>query len=205
MTSRSLVHGSPARLRNCLLVTNSVTHTPNQIRNHVWGGTIGHPIRKNKLFAFTAYESWRISEPRVTQRTMPTDLERTGDFSQSLNAFGDLRTIYDPWTTVFDPATQKVTRTPFPGNKIPANRMDPTALRILKDVWKPNNPGVGPNRQNNFQTSYGWPMRYWNFSERVDWNASDKLKVEFDKLLRDLKEPAKRPKGPTKRTPRAKG
>lgn len=169
-------------------VTNSVTHTPNQIRNHIWGGTVGHPIRKNKLFAFTSYEAWRISEPRVNQRTLPTDLERAGDFSQSRNAFGELRTIYDPWTTVFDPATGRVTRTAFPGNRIPANRMDPTALRILKDVWKPNRPGEGFTGINNYQTSYGWPMRYWNFSERVDWNASDKLKVfgRFSRVRTDL-------------------
>src|SRR5437867_2980099 len=158
-------------------VTNPVTRTPNQIRNHIWGGTVGHPILKNKLFGFTSYESWRTKEPRFTQRTLPTDLERTGDFSQSLNTAGDLRTIYDPWSTVFDPVTGSVTRTAFPDNRIPASRMDPTALRIMKDVWKPNSVGVGPTRTNNFQTTYSWPMKYWNFSERIDWNASEKLKV----------------------------
>jgi hypothetical protein len=169
-------------------VTNPVTRTPNQIRNHIWGGTVGHPLIKNKLFGFTSYESWRTMEPRFTQRTMPTDLERTGDFSQSLNSFGDLRTIYDPWTTVFDPVTGRVTRTAFPGNRIPASRLDPTALRIMQDIWKPNNPGVGPTRTNNYQTSYSWPMKYWNFSQRIDWNASDRLKVfgRFSRVRTDL-------------------
>jgi hypothetical protein len=62
---------------------NSVVNTSNQVHNHIWGGTVGHPIRKNKLFAFTAYEAWRQTEPRTVQGTLPTDLEREGDFSQS--------------------------------------------------------------------------------------------------------------------------
>ena len=66
--------------------------------------------------------------------------------------------------------------------------MDPTSLRILKDIWKPNNAGVGPTRTNNFQTTYSWPMKYWNFSERIDWNASEKLKVfgRFSRVRTDL-------------------
>ena len=169
-------------------VTNPVTRTPNQIRNHIWGGTVGHPILKNKLFGFTTYETWRTKEPRFTQRTLPTDLERNGDFSQSLNANGGLQTIYDPWSTVFDASTGTVTRTPFPGNLIPASRMDPTAVRIMNDVWKPNGPGVGLTGANNFQTTYSWPMDYWNFSERIDWNATEKLKVfgRFSRVRTDL-------------------
>ena len=102
--------------------TDSVLHTPNLVRNSIWGGTLGNPIKKNKLFTFTAYEGWRSQEPNGTIRTMPTDLERQGDFSKSLNISGGLRTIYDPWTTRVDEATGAVTRAPFPGNEIPANR-----------------------------------------------------------------------------------
>ena len=79
---------------------------------------------KNKLFTFTAWEQWRTKDPRLNIRTMPTDREREGDFSQSFNADGGLRTIYDPWTTTLD-AAGNVTRTAFPGNVIPRNRMDP--------------------------------------------------------------------------------
>src|SRR5262249_846040 len=56
-------------------VTNPITHTPNLIRNHIWGGTVGHPIKKNKLFLFSAYEGWRTKEPRTALYTLPTDLE----------------------------------------------------------------------------------------------------------------------------------
>lgn len=169
-------------------VTNPITRTPNFIRNHIWGGTLGNPIIKNRLFMFTSYEAWRTNQPNTTQRRLPTDLEREGDFSRSLNIFGAPRTIYDPLTTTFDPASGRVTRQPFPNNRIPRQRMDSTALRVLQDVWKPNNPGVDITGANNYQIGYGWPMRYWNFSERVDWRASDKLKVfgRFSRVRTDL-------------------
>src|SRR5688572_8458832 len=86
-------------------VVNPITRTKNFIRNHIWGGTVGAPIKKNKIFNFFTYEAWRTKEPRDTFRTMPTDLERIGDFSRSLNRAGGLRTIYDPTTTVLDVAT----------------------------------------------------------------------------------------------------
>ena len=91
-------------------VVNPITRTPNFIRNHIWGGTVGAPIKKNKLFNFFTYEGWRTKEPRDAIRTMPTDLERTGNFSQSLIRTGGLRTIYDPTTTVLDVATNTASR-----------------------------------------------------------------------------------------------
>lgn len=158
-------------------VTNPITRTPNFIRNHIWGGTVGAPIKKNKLFTFVAYEGWRTKEPRDTLRTVPTDLERNGDFSRSLNRSGGLRTIFDPTTTVLNVATNTATRQPFAGNVIPASRMDPTARRIMQDFWGPNNPGDDLSGSNNFKASYAWPMKNYNFSNRTDWNISDRLKV----------------------------
>ena len=55
--------------------------------------------------------------------------------------------------------------------------MDPTALRFLQDVWKPNGQGDDITGVNNFKTGYSWPQKYFNFTNRTDWNASDKLKV----------------------------
>ena len=78
---------------------NRVYRTINLGRTHMYGGTVSHPILKNKLFNFVAYEGWEKTDPSTLLQTLPTDLERTGDFSQSLNAAGGLRTIYDPWTT----------------------------------------------------------------------------------------------------------
>ncbi|MBI1791529.1 MAG: carboxypeptidase regulatory-like domain-containing protein [Acidobacteria bacterium] len=158
-------------------VVNPITRTPNFIRNHIWGGTAGGPIKKNKLFTFVTYEGWRTKEPRDALRTMPTDLERTGNFSQSLTRTGGLRTIFDPSTTVLNIATNTATRQPFAGNIIPASRIDSTAKRIMQDLWGPNNRGDDLSGSNNFKASYPWPMKDANFSNRTDWNFSDKVKV----------------------------
>ncbi len=113
-------------------VSNSVTHTPNRVRNHIWGGTAGGPIRKDKLFTFFSYEQWRINDPRTTLATLPTPLERTGDFSKSLNTSGGLRAIYDPWSTVLNAATGTATRTPFPSNVIPAKHAGSCRAPLLE-------------------------------------------------------------------------
>ncbi|HSB18067.1 MAG TPA: TonB-dependent receptor, partial [Bryobacteraceae bacterium] len=159
--------------------TNSVTNTRNLVRNHIWGVTAGNPIIKNKLFTFTAYEGWRSQEPNTRISTQPTDLERQGDFSQSKSIYGGVMTIYDPWTTTIDTATGKVSRTAFPDNRIPADRIDPTAKRIMQDIWAPNGPGDDVTGVNNYKIGYSWPQKYFNFSERVDWNIQDNWKVFF--------------------------
>ncbi len=156
---------------------NSVTHDPSTARNHIWGGTLGNPIIKKKLFAFTSWEQWRNAEPITNLFTLPTDLERTGDFSQSRNVIGGLQTIFDPWTTKTDPATGAVTRTPYPGNKMPTSSLDPTAVRFMKDIWQPNGPGDGLMGLQNFKKTFPMRIKYWNFSERVDWNPSEKWRL----------------------------
>lgn len=155
----------------------SITHTPSTSRNHIWGGTLGNPIVKNKLFTFTSWEQWITREPLTTAMTLPTDLERTGDFSQTLNAIGGLQVIYDPWSTTLDPATGAVQRTPYPGNKIPAQNLDPTAVRFMKDVWQPNGAGESLMGLENFRKTFPMTIRYLNFSERADWNPSDRWRV----------------------------
>jgi hypothetical protein len=162
---------------NAVVNPTAIPRTPNFVRNHIWGGTIGGPIKKNKLFTFFTYEGWRTKEPRDAVRTMPTDLEKTGDFSQSLTRAGVLRTIYDPTTTVLNVATNTASRQPFAGNIIPQQRIDPTARRIMSDFWSPNNPGDDPSGSNNFRKSYSWPMKNANFSDKTDWNINEKWKV----------------------------
>ena len=75
---------------------------------------------RNKTFFSTTLES--DSDPReLTRRArVPTELERRGDFSQTLNRRGGAFTLYDPATTVVTGG--RATRQPFPGNRIPADR-----------------------------------------------------------------------------------
>ena len=156
-------------------MADRVTQRSNLIRQHVWGGTIGNPIKRNKLFNFFSYEGWRTIEPRSALNTLPTDAERNGDFSQSLNINSAQRTIYDPFTTQTMGST--ITRQPFAGNVIPGSRIDPVSRRIIGDLWKPNGPGTGPTQLNNYVAGFANRFRYWNLSERLDWNLSDKWKI----------------------------
>ena len=156
-------------------LADRITQRANLTRQNIWGGTVGGPIKKNKLFTFFSYEAWRTIEPRSAFNTLPTDAERTGDFSRSLNTAGGLRTIFDPYTTVVNP-DGTATRTPFAGNVIPNNRIDSTSRRIMNDLWKPNGPGSGPTQVNNFIAGFANRFRYWNMSDRIDYNATDKLK-----------------------------
>lgn len=161
-------------------VVEPISRTPSVVRNHVWGGTLGNPIKRNKLFHFFVYEQWRQTQPQTHVSTVPTDLERQGDFSQTRTPTGALRMIYDPFSTQFSPGPPAtVTRTPFPGNRIPAAMINPTGRIAVNDLWKPNNPGDDLSGINNFKTSYSWWHKYWNISDRVDYNASDKLRMYF--------------------------
>lgn len=175
-------HGSAYYFgRNPVLnaMSNRVSRTPSVVRNHTWGGTLGNPIKKNKVFSYFVYEGWRTTQPRELQNTLPTDLERNGDFSRSLRRDGSLRPIYDPLTTQFNPTTGVVTRTPFAGNIIPQSRINPTGRKIVNDLWKPLSAGDDLTGINNYSLTYSWWIKYWNISERLDWNVSEKIRTYF--------------------------
>lgn len=137
----------------------------------IYGGTLGGPIIRNKLFTFTSYEHWKDVSPLPFVLTLPTALERMGDFSQSRLSNGVIRTIYDPLTSTGSSGA----RTAFAGNIIPAARFDPTAVKLLAELPLPNLSGS----QDNYQGFRVNNTTYWNFSERVDWNYSEKLKTFF--------------------------
>ncbi len=149
----------------------------NSQRQHMFGGTFGNPIIKNKLFNFVSVEYWKVGYPNSYVNTVPTALEQQGDFSQSYNIDGTVRTIYDPWTTKLDPATGAVTVQPFPGNKIPANRFDPLTASLMKQFWAPNNPGDNITGVNNYKKGFIERYNYYNWSERADYSINDNLKA----------------------------
>jgi carboxypeptidase family protein/TonB-dependent receptor-like protein len=157
-------------------VTNRVTRQHSDNTYSQTGGTIGMPLRRNKVFLFTSVESSRVTEVLPRSLTMPTALERQGDFSQSFNRDGTLRVIYDPWTSRFGPNGQ-IIRDPFPGNKIPANRFDPLGSKLMSSLWAPNGPGDDRTGLNNFKYNQEFDFEYLNFSSRLDWNLNDKWKT----------------------------
>jgi trimeric autotransporter adhesin len=100
--------------------------------NNLWAGTAGGPILRGRTYFFGSTESYRTREIRESVLTLPTELERTGDFSRSLDAQGRLIVIYDPLTTRDNPAAPgQLIRDPFPGNAIPQDRIDPVARALM--------------------------------------------------------------------------
>jgi len=156
-------------------VADQITRRANLTRNHIYGGTLGAPVIRNKVFNFVSYEAWKSQDPRSVAFTLPTDAERTGDFSRSLNARGGLRAIYNPFTSVLN-ADGTGSRQPYAGNIIPVSQQDPVGRRVMNDIWKPNLAGTGSDLVNNYRTGFAERVKYWNFSNRSDWNISDKLK-----------------------------
>jgi hypothetical protein len=149
----------------------------NAQRQNMFGGTFSNPILKNKLFNFYSMEYWKVGNPANYTVTVPTAAERQGDFSHTLAEDGSLRKIYDPLTSVVNPATGVITRTAFPGNIIPSNRIDPFSAKLLSAFFDPNNPGVGYNHANNFLKGFTDSYNYYNLSDRVDYHISDKWRV----------------------------
>ncbi|MBI2689790.1 MAG: TonB-dependent receptor [Acidobacteria bacterium] len=106
-----------------------------------YGGSIGGPIRipklydgRNKTFFWVTGEAYRQTESAGTRLSVPTALERAGDFSQSASRTGTgLQLMYDPLTTKADGA-----RTPFAGNVIPADRLSTQGRRIASYYPLPN-------------------------------------------------------------------
>ena len=83
------------------------------------GGVLGGPVIRNKTFFFAMYEFTEAKSPLTSTRTVPTLLQRQGDFSQTRNAAGQVMTIYNPFDT-FVNAQGNIERRPFAGNVIPA-------------------------------------------------------------------------------------
>lgn len=110
-----------------------------ELRYNVFGGTLGGPIRKDKTFFFFDYEGQRLRTGATSTLTVPTALQRTGNFSQTFNASGRLIPIYDPTSTqVVNGVT---VRTQYANNIIPASALDPVGVNLLSYYPLPNQPG----------------------------------------------------------------
>lgn len=148
-----------------------------EFKQHQFGGSISGPIwRRKKLFFYGDYEGLRQRYPGDTGLiSVPTDLERRGDFSQTFNDDGSLAVIYNPFTTRADPENPgQFLRDPFPGNIIPQELIDPVGAKVVNLFPAANRPGLEfTNAQNFF---FGAPGKVANdkFDARVDWVRSTK-------------------------------
>lgn len=160
-----------------------------------FGFTAGGPIPGGKTFWFADYEGSLIKQARTWVRTVPTALQRASgftDFSDLVSlqsgSLSDLLGRSFPRGTVFDPATTRQVRAgqvdpvtgvvarstgfvrdPFPGNQIPAGRLNADAVRLMQLYPEPNQAGLNNNyvvnRDNSDDTH--------SFDVRIDHNFSN--------------------------------
>jgi hypothetical protein len=174
-----------------------------------FGGMIGGPVDipklyhgRNKTFFFGSYEELLDSFPGLTlggsgfTTTVPTALEKAGDFSQTLNTNGTLNTVYDPSTTVSEPAnstfscpdgkTYPTTKAGYyrcPAyyngryNVLNPASFNPVAQALLALYPSPNQAGVAGSDENNYFSSATTADKDYSYDIRIDHRFSDKQSI----------------------------
>ena len=140
------------------------------LRYNLFGGTLGGPIVRNRTHFFAGFEGTRRSDGSTQVLTTPTAKQRAGDFSETLNQQGRLIPIHDP---------ASAGRTPFPGNVIPASRLDPVARNLLPYFPLPNRPAVNLAGAQNFSGNRAQVFKRENVTSRIDHAFHDKNRFYF--------------------------
>ena len=155
---------------------------PRNILNR-FGATFSGPVVLPKLYSgrnrtFWVYGFEGLTRPGIERGnaffTVPTLKQRQGDFSELL-ALGPAYQIYDPATIAPAPGG-RFSRQPFPGNIIPRDRLDPTALALLQYWPEPNVQGASDGRNNYQRLPRSW-NEFRSHTSKVDHNISDKHRM----------------------------
>ena len=132
--------------------TNKSHGKKSVVRYDQWGLSGGGPIIKNESFVFATYERILSHSGSTSYFTVPTALERQGNFTQTYNAAGAIPTVYNPFSTYPDPVVaNQFDRLPFsPNNIIPTNLLDPVAAKIQTYYPAPNLAGTPIGTTGNY-------------------------------------------------------
>jgi hypothetical protein len=159
-------------LRNDIFDATNYFATPSTkppLRQNQFGGSVGGPIIKNRLFFFFNYEGFRQSVSAPYSYLVPTPAMKNGDFSGSW--------LGSPLPTLYDPLSLDANgnRLPFPCNKIPASRISPIATALFPYMPDPNSTSPAGNYQENLAT----PAVRNQYNSRLDYtiNSKDSIMV----------------------------
>jgi hypothetical protein len=158
------------------------TGKPAFVQNQ-FGASIGGPIKKDKIFFF-GYEGFRQRQGNTFLLTVPQPELLRGEFSDYRSSSGALVPVYDPLTNCGyfgNPAcpSSGPQRTPFPGNNIPANRINPVSANYVKfPYWAlPTGPGQQYTHNFNFSRNVSTGGGNDQYNSRGDWNVSEKQRL----------------------------
>jgi len=158
---------------------NRVGSKKSEFKQNTYGASFGGPFRFPKLYNgldkthyFFNFEGTQIRGNALARAIVPSELERGGDFSRTFDRSNRLFTIYDPATTVGQ------SRTPFPGNVIPANRFDPVSVNALKFYPLPNRVPASGSLQ-NFENPQISGRKWASLASRVDHQINTNHSVFF--------------------------
>lgn len=160
---------------------------PLPFKRNTFGGTLGGPVIKNKLFLFGDYSGFRESQPLNPQiLTVPTALMRQGNFSELLGTGatqapsicgvpGATSTVVNGG--IYDPTTCQQ----FAGNIIPTSRLNQSGVNYLNAYPLPNIPGILNGTQSNYRTIRQNVTHYNTADGRLDYNigTNDRLFARF--------------------------
>jgi hypothetical protein len=152
-----------------------------------YGFTIGGPASIPKLykgqdrtFFFFAWEKYHEDQeyPGEKVASVPSAMQRQGDFNDTVDNSGRVYTVYDPTTGRAD-STGRWIRSPFPGNRIPADRINPASAKILALFPAPNTVSSGsvPWQNNYYAADNIADFNFTNVMARLDHTFSEKEKV----------------------------
>ena len=135
---------------------------------NIFGGTVGGPVIKDKLFYFFSQET-TLERAGISPSpySVPTADIRAGRFT------GLPVTIYDPLTGNPDGSG----RTPFAGNIIPADRINAASKRVQEKAPLPNQPGASQGTLNNYFNSATEKLTRKNYDLKINWNPRAALAV----------------------------
>ncbi|MFB3826182.1 MAG: TonB-dependent receptor domain-containing protein [Bryobacteraceae bacterium] len=156
-----------------------------KLRRNQFGGTLSGPVfvprvynGRNRTFFLMSWESYRQSLGVTKLGRVPTELERAGDFSQTLDAQGKPALIADPFSG--GTCSAKDSKGCFPGNRIPASRLNPVAQKLMTFYPMPNRPGQANNIHATANDTDAWN----SYLGKIDQRVSEKDSLSFRVLAR---------------------